>query len=443
MRTRTPVVLTAGLVLAFGVTACSSSATTGTGPAAAAPGPKIAGAGSGTGKTLTVWYMDGDLSDAAVKAINDKFTASTGATVNVQIQQWDGINTKVATALAQGNPPDVVEVGNTDVALFAGNGALSDISAQQQEMSAGQTWLPGLVGPATVDGHVYGAPLFAGNRAVVYDKTIWAAAGITAPPTTFAGLTADLDKIKAANQAPDFSAFYFPGQYWFGALQFVWDAGGQLATKTGGKWSGALESPQAQTGLTAFKDFVTKYSSAASLNTDTTKPDFNALFAQGKTATILNTGVNRILKANPAMKDQLGTFPFPSATAGKTQPVFLGGSDLVVPAKSANQALALAYLKAATDPGVQAAAIVGIDHWTPASTQLIDQTASTLPDTSQAFFTAAKSSVATPATPGWATIESDKSINEFFADVATGRKSPADAAKAFDAHLDQALNATS
>jgi N,N'-diacetylchitobiose transport system substrate-binding protein len=100
-------------------------------------------------------------------------------------------------------------------------------------------------------------------------------------------------------------------------------------------------------------------------------------------------------------------------------------------------------LKAATDPSVQASAIVGIDHWTPASTQLIDQTTATLPDTSQAFFAAAKNSVATPATPGWATIESDKSINEFFADIATGRKSVADAAKDFDAHLDQALNATS
>jgi len=42
---------------------------------------------------------------------------------------------------------------------------------------------------------------------------------------------------------------------------------------------------------------------------------------------------------------------------------------------------------------------------------------------------------------GWATVESDKTINDFFADIATGRKSPADAAKSLDAHLSQALNA--
>lgn len=439
MRIRTMAVVASGVVLALSATACGGSGAGGSTNAQTTS--KIAGSGSGVGKTLTVWYMQDDLSDATQKAINDKFTELTGAQVKVEIQQWDGINTKIATTLAQDNPPDVIELGNTDVPLFAASGGLSDITSALPELQAGQHWLPGLEGPATVDGKSYGAPLFGGNRAVIYNKKLWADAGITAPPTTFAQLTSDLDAIKAKNSAADFSAFYFPGKYWYGALQFVWDAGGQLATESGGKWSGALESTQAQQGLQTWKDFITKYSTAASRNTDTTTPNFNTLFAQGKTATILNTTINQILAVDATLKDQIGTFPFPSATEGKSQPVFLGGSDLGIPAKGHNQALALAYLKAATDPGVQASAIVGIDHWIPASTEVIDQAISTLPATSQAFFTAAKTSVATPAVAGWATIESDSSINNFFADIATGRKSPADAAKELDAHLDQALNA--
>ena len=446
MRVRISAVRAAGTVLvpllALGATACSSSASGGGSSSAGGTQPAaVAGPGSGAGKTLTVWYMDGDLSAEAQKAIDDKFTAATGAQVKVEIQQWDGINTKIATALAQDNPPDVIEIGNTDVPLFAASSGLTDITSALPQLQNGQHWLPGLEGPATVDGKSYGAPLFAGNRAVIYNKKIWAAAGITTAPTTFTQLTSDLDAVKAKNPAPDFSVFYFPGRYWYGALQFVWDAGGQLAAESGGKWSGALESPQAQQGLAAWKSFVGKYSSAASQDVDTTAPDFNTLFAQGKTATILNSNVNRILKVDPSLKDQIGTFPFPSATDGKTQPVFLGGSDLAIAAKSKNQALALAYLKAATDPGVQASAIVGIDHWIPASSEVIDQTINTLPDVSKAFFTAAKTSLATPAVAGWATVESDKSINDFFADIATGRKSPADAAKTLDAHLGQALNA--
>ena len=396
---------------------------------------------SSQGKAITVWLMDGDLSDKAVAAIDAAFEKATGAHVTVQVQEWDNINTKISTALAQDNTPDVLEIGNTDVPLFAANGALADLTDHRTDLAAGQSWLPGLAGPATVDGKIYAAPLFAGNRAVIYRKSIWAKAGVTAPPTTFAELTADLDKIKAANADPAFSAFTFPGQYWYGALQFVWDAGGQLATQDGGRWTGALAKPAAQQGLQAWQQFQNTYSSAASRNVDTKSPDQAAMFAKGDTATILDTSVNTVVKDNPSIKDDIGTFPFPSATAGRTQPVFLGGSDLGVAAKSRNQDLAIQYLKTAADPAVQKSAIAGIDGWTPVSTQIIDQVTPTLPTLSAAFFTAAKSSGSTPATPGWATVESDKTINTFFADIATGRKSVTDAAKDFDAHLDQALNA--
>jgi N,N'-diacetylchitobiose transport system substrate-binding protein len=412
--------------LTLALTACGTS-----------PGPAAAPGGG----QLTVWLMNGDLSDQATAAVNTAFEKATGAKVTVQIQEWDNINTKISTALAQDNTPDVIEIGNTDVSLFAANGALTDLSGHRDELAAGQTWLPGLAGPATVDGKIYAAPLFAGNRAVIYDKQLWGDAGVTAPPTTFTELTADLDKIKAKHPEPGFSAFHFPGQYWYGALQFVWDAGGELATESGGKWAGALESPAAQRGLQAWKDFQAAYSTPASRNVDTKAPDQAAMFASGGAGAILDTSVNTVLKNKPELKDRLGTFPFPSATAGKNQPVFLGGSDLGIAAKSKNQDLALAYLKAAASPAVQRDAIVGIDGWTPVSPQIIDQVTPTLPPVRAAFYAAAKSSGSTPATAGWATIESDKSVNTFFADIATGRKSVADAARDFDAHLTQALNA--
>jgi N,N'-diacetylchitobiose transport system substrate-binding protein len=395
----------------------------------------------GRGGQLTVWLMNGDLTDKATAAINAAFEKATGAKVTVQIQEWDNINTKISTALAQDTTPDVIEIGNTNVPLFAANGALTDLTAHQDELAAGQTWLPGLAGPATVDGTLYAAPLFAGNRAVIYDKQVWADAGVTAPPKTFTELTAALDKVKAKHPAPDYSAFHFPGRYWFGALQFVWDAGGQIATRKDGRWAGALESPEALKGLQTWKDFQTAYSSAASRNVDTKAPDQAAIFSAGGAGAILDTSVNTVLKNKPELKDRLGTFPFPSTTPGKTQPVFLGGSDLAIAAKSRHQDLALAYLKAAADPAVQREAIVGIDGWTPISTELIDEVTATLPPVNAAFATAAKSSVATPAAPGWATIESDKSINTFFADIATGRRPIADAARDFDAHLTEALNA--
>jgi N,N'-diacetylchitobiose transport system substrate-binding protein len=426
---RTAACAALALALPLGAAACGGSAPAGQGQSPA------------KNATLTVWYMDGDLSSQDQAAIDAAFTRATGAKVDVHFQQWSNINTKLSTALAQDDPPDVVEIGNTDVPLFAATGALSDLTADATNLEQGQSWLPGLAGPATVAGRIYAAPLFAGNRAVIYNKKIWAAAGITTVPTSYAGLTADLDRIKAANPSPDFSAFYFPGQYWYGALQFVWGAGGQLATESGGKWSGALASAKAQQGLAAWKQFQNTYSVPASRDADNKTPDQDALFAQGQAGAILDSSVGTVLKDNPALQGEIGTFPFPGQAPGTNQPVFLGGSDLAIAAKSPNQALALDYLKAATSPSVQKADIVGIDGWTPVSTQLIAQTSGSLPATSKAFAVAAEHSVATPATPGWATIESDASINQFFAAIATGSQTPPQAAQSFDTHLDQALNA--
>ena len=82
MRIRTMAVVASGVVLALSATACGGSGAGGSTNAQTTS--KIAGSGSGVGKTLTVWYMQDDLSDATQKAINDKFTELTGAQVKVE-----------------------------------------------------------------------------------------------------------------------------------------------------------------------------------------------------------------------------------------------------------------------------------------------------------------------------------------------------------------------
>ncbi len=220
-----------GVVAALALSACAGST---------AGSPSSSGALDGKGKTLTVWAMTGDLSDATLKAINDEFTKETGAKVKVQTQQWTDISTKITTALASSTPPDVLDLGNTQVATFASSGGLADLTSYKDDFAQGQTWLGGLADPATVDGKLYAVPSFAGARAVLYNKDVWTAAGITAAPTTYDELKADLDKVKAANTAADFSSFYLPGQYWYAGMQWVWDAGGEIATAEGRQVGGRL-----------------------------------------------------------------------------------------------------------------------------------------------------------------------------------------------------------
>ncbi|MCU1526385.1 MAG: transporter substrate-binding protein, partial [Frondihabitans sp.] len=235
-----------GLAAVLALSACSSGGTV----AAGGGGTKTVPDTKGKGKTLTVWVMTGDYTPKTIAAIDAEFTAKTGAKVNVQTQQWTNITTKISTALATSTPPDVLDLGNTQVASYAGNGALLDLTSYKKDLEQGQTWLGGLEEPATVDNHLYALPGFAGARGVIYNKPMWAKAGITTAPTTYAELTADLDKVAAQNKSTaDFSPFYLPGQYWYAGMQFVWDAGGQIATQSGKTWKAGFGSAKAQQGL--------------------------------------------------------------------------------------------------------------------------------------------------------------------------------------------------
>lgn len=428
-----------GLIAGIVLTACSSNGTTG---AAGGGGATAVPATSASGQTLTVWAMTGDYTPKTLDAINAEFTKETGAKVDVQTQQWDNIVTKVSVALATSTPPDVIDIGNTQVANFAANGALLDVTRYKSDLAQGRTWLNGLSEPATVGGSLYAVPGFAGARAVIYNKKMWAKAGITAAPKTYAELTADLDKVKAANTASDFSAFYLPGQYWYAGLQFVWDQGGEIATAQGNIWQAGFESSAAQKGLADFKEFQNTYSSQASrtLNTDT--PDQNQVFADGKTSAILapNGAIGLIEKANPALTSaDLGSFPFPGKS-GKNQPVMLGGSDWGIAARSKNADLALAWTKIATSPKIEDSYVYGTDGWIPNSDEAIKAANPSLSPNNKAFFDVALNSKATPANANWATLEGNLAINQLFESVASGTASPAAAAKTFDDKANTVLN---
>src|SRR5207245_11231520 len=71
----------------------------------------------------------------------------------------------------------------------------------------------------------------------------------------------------------------------------------------------------------------------------------DSVFESGKAAMVIEAGWHYgvIAKDKPELKDKLGVFPIPGASAAA--PVFLGGSNLGIAAKSKHQGLALDYIK--------------------------------------------------------------------------------------------------
>jgi N,N'-diacetylchitobiose transport system substrate-binding protein len=388
--------------------------------------------------TLTVWLMNGSAPQSIIDEVNTDFKARyPNVTVNVEIQQWGDIGTKLDTALPGNTPPDVVELGNTLVAKYAAAGALEDITGKKTGFDNSSSWLQSLTDSCTQGGKLYCVPYYAGSRAIIYRKDFFASAGVT-PPTSMDGLLTAGQKLMDAHKSDtNFSALYFPGKYWYAALPFVWDFGGDIATQSGGKWAGALDSSSAQQGLTTLSNLVSKLSKADKTG-DEAKQD--AAFAQGHIAMIIANGwevgvITDPKSGNPALKDQLGAFPIPSHNAGQTAPVFLGGSDLGVAARSKHQAWANAWIATLTG-NKHMAEMATVGGVIPNTTTMLNLGTGI----NSTFYNAAKNSKFVPNSQNWASVENANVLPDMLVKIFTKQQPIPDATKAASDRITSILN---
>src|SRR5438093_690240 len=165
-------------------------------------------------EVLGVSLMNGSAPQSVVDGVNADFKAKyPNVTVNVEIQQWGEIGTKLDTAFAGGSPPDVIELGNTLVAKYAAAGALEDISGKKSSFDNSGTWLQSLTDSCSVSGKLYCVPYYAGSRAIIYRKDFFTAANVQ-PPDSMDGLLTVGQKLMTAHSSdPNFSALYYPAKY--------------------------------------------------------------------------------------------------------------------------------------------------------------------------------------------------------------------------------------
>src|SRR2546429_378000 len=414
-----------GLVAAVVVAACGGSSPQSNNPA------------NETG-TLTIWLMNGSAPQAVVDGVNADFKAKyPKVTVNVEIQQWGDIGTKLDTAFVGSTPPDVVELGNTLVAKYAAAGALEDIGGKKSSFANSGTWLQSLTDSCTVSKKLYCVPYYAGSRAIIYRKDFFAAANVQ-PPDSMDGLLTVGQKLMAAHSSdPNFSALYYPGKYWYAALPFIWDFGGNIATQSGGQWQGSLNSDTSQQGLVKLQSLVSSLSRADKTG-DEAKQD--AAFAQGHIAMIIANGwevgvITDPKAGNPALKDQLGAFPIPSHNAGQTAPVFLGGSDLAVAAGSKHTDLANAWIGLLTGQKHMAdmATVGGV---IPNTTSMLNLGTGL----NQVFYGAAKNSRFVPNSKNWASVENANVLTDMLVKIFTKQQTIAEATSSASSRIPSLLN---
>jgi N,N'-diacetylchitobiose transport system substrate-binding protein len=442
------------------VAGCSSTAATPTTAPTTGPAPTTAAvtpaptAAPATCTTLTVWAMPGSLSQTTSNTLITNFeNAHPGCVVNYQIQQWDGIVTKLTTALASNNPPDVMEIGNTQAITFEAAGALADLTSARAMLGggtsnsgAGQAWLDSLNAASVLNGKLFAVPFYAGDRILLYRKDLFKAANIDITTITSKDkLIAAAKTLQEANKSvADFSGLYLPGQNWYALMQMIWDEGGQIATQgSDGKWAAQLSTPASEKGIQDYVDYY-KAGSTGPKDNDEANPAEWTLFNQGKIGMMIANGWEAgltVAKTGAVTSaDQVGAWSIPSATDGKTVPVFLGGSVIGIAAKSKNIAAAEDFVALLSTPAGQNA-MIG-DGWIPS----LKQFAANIPDTPanvtlkiQASEAAAGSGF-TPNAANWAAVEANNPIKAMMTAILTGQKTLDQAAKDADAAINGVIN---
>ena len=233
-----------------------------------------ASGGTAASNSITVWLqVDAQATnwEPIVKAANAAFQREhPGVAVNVQYQTWGNHLQKFDAALAGGNAPDVIEMGNTEMTKYMAAGAFQDITSDRASIPNSATWLAGLAAAGRYGGKLYGVPYYAGSRVVTYRTDLFKKAGVKVP-TSLAQLTAAAKKLGSQNSGKGFSPIYIAGTDWYVAMSFVADYGGTIARQISGKWKGTLASPQAIAGLTAYKGFFSAVSKASKTTASETK----------------------------------------------------------------------------------------------------------------------------------------------------------------------------
>ncbi|WP_030264293.1 extracellular solute-binding protein [Streptomyces violens] len=381
--------------------------------------------------SLTVWVMDGSTPPGWTKDVTAAFEKKTGAKLNIEIQKWNGIQQKITTALSEENPPDVIEVGNTQTPAYAKTSGLAELDDLKKEIGA--DWTPSLNKSAVYEGKQYAAPWYAANRVVVYNKKIWAEAGVKGTPKTRTEFFKDLDLIEKKTDA---EPLYLPGQNWYFFDGLTIGTKANLVKKQGGKWVSNLADPKVAKAMDIYKQYQSF--SKAPKDKDEATPQQGEVFAKGKTGAFIGMGWESgiAIKANPKIEKDIGYFTIPGETAGTPEGVFLGGSNLAVAAGSQKQDLAKKFLKIALSDKYEAQ-LAEEGGVIPNKESL--QNALKGNPAAEAAAPAVAGGGTTPLIPEWGAVENPPNPIKTYMTAVLSGKTPMDAARQVEGEFNKRL----
>lgn len=300
----------------------------------------------GSGATGVVHFWARSATSATAKLMVKEFNASHKHLKVVLTETANGeAVTKLATAIRAGAPPDLIGLNDIDMPIFSHEGAFMNLTKYVDALPYKSSLSPGHLGLATYEGKYYGVPYLADLSVLWYNKKLFAEAGISSPPTTFAAILADAKKVQALGHGNH--GFSFAGDcegcLGFTMLPDVWATGTHLI-------SGSIPHQKASVaGNSALKQLLTLYRTIwadhlyAPGDRTQNGTTWGANFVKGHTG-IFPGGYGSIRpKLTSADRANFADVPLPGPSGGYS--TFDGGDDFAIPKGASNPSGAWEFIK--------------------------------------------------------------------------------------------------
>ncbi|WP_433318465.1 ABC transporter substrate-binding protein [Micromonospora sp. CA-269861] len=312
--------------------------------------------------TLTWWHnasQDGPGKTYWEKVAKDFSALHSTVKIEIEAIETNQLQrTRLPAALLSSDPPDIFQAwGGGEMTEQVEADYLKDVTDQTKAEvgnigSAAEIW--------QVKGKQYGLPFRMGIEGIWYNKDMFAAAGISAPPTTFEELNAAVTKLKATNVIPIAvgAGDKWPAAHWWYNMALRACSVDVLKKASAEK---NFDDPcfvKAGQDLKTFidtKPFQPNFIATPGQNDPTSA---NGMLANGKAAMELMGDWNRgtldtVATDKAKVASFLGWFPVPAIAGSPGDPkAALGGGDGFSCAKNA-PAECVEFLKYIVSPEVQ------------------------------------------------------------------------------------------
>ena len=311
----------------------------------------------GVNATGTVHFWARQATDGPAKALVAGFNAThKNLKVVLHLTPPNDDTSQLATAIRAGSVPDVVGLNDIDVPTFSHENALMNLTKYVNALSYKSSLSPGHLQLATINGQYYGLPYLADLSVLWYNKTLFKKAGLNpdAPPTTYAQIVTDAQKINALGHG--ISGFSFAGNcqgcLGFTMLPSLWAAGQHLISgPLGNQNANVASDAPLKTMLAAYRELWAQHLVPAADQTQNGLT-WGADFEAGKVGILPGDYGFAAKFTTKAQHAEFADAPLPAVNGGGYS-TFDGGDDFVIPAGAPNASGAWEFIKWALEPAQQ------------------------------------------------------------------------------------------